>query len=633
MKIQSVKDLEQIRQDYSQRLYYPEAVKVNIGMASCGIAAGAKASFDRAIQEFPNGNGISISQTGCIGFCEVEPLVEILGPGKPRVMYKNITEDKILETIQDYNEGNFNKKWILGQMRDPRSVLEDDIENPLANVTPIEGIPFLEEIPFYQKQVKIALRNCGYIDPDSIEEYIAKDGYLGFLRALNEMMPKEIIQQIKASGLRGRGGGGFPAGIKWETCARHNGDRYIICNADEGDPGAYMDRSILEGDPHSILEGMLIAALGIGSSQGFIYVRNEYPLAVKRLVLAIKAAVKYGLLGDNIAGSDFNFNIKISTGAGAFVCGESTALMASLEGQVGRPRAKYVHTVEKGFRQNPSNLNNVETYANVPAILLKGADNFTKMGTTHSKGTKVFSLVGKIKNTGLVEVPMGISLKDIVFDIGGGVPRKKKFKAVQTGGPSGGCIPEQFLNLDVDFDELTKVGSMMGSGGMIVMDQDTCMVDVARYFLDFLTEESCGQCNPCREGILAMLDIMTDICAGNGKDGDIELLEELGMMIQKFSLCGLGTSAPNPVLTTILYFREEYEAHIRHKKCPAGVCKPLFYYELDEEACNGCTLCAKRCPEEAITGEKKAPHEMDQKKCIKCGICYDACKFDAILIK
>jgi NADH:ubiquinone oxidoreductase subunit F (NADH-binding) len=378
---------------------------------------------------------------------------------------------------------------------------------------------------------------------------------------------------------------------------------------------------------------MLIAALAIGSNQGFIYVRNEYPLAVKRLVSAIKAGEKYGLIGDNIAGSDFNFNIKISTGAGAFVCGESTALMASLEGEVGRPRAKYVHTVEKGFRQNPSNLNNVETYANVPAILLKGAENFTKMGTTHSKGTKVFSLVGKIKNTGLVEVPMGISLKDIVFDIGGGVPKKKQFKAVQTGGPSGGRIPEQFLNLGVDFDELTKVGSMMGSGGMIVMDQDTCMVDVARYFLDFLKEESCGQCNPCREGILAMLDILTDICKGNGKEGDIELLEELGMMIQKFSLCGLGTSAPNPVLTTILYFREEYEAHIRHKKCPAGVCKPLFHYEIDEAACNGCTLCAKRCPEEAIAGEKKEPHQLDQEKCIKCGICYDACKFDAIIVK
>jgi NADH:ubiquinone oxidoreductase subunit F (NADH-binding)/(2Fe-2S) ferredoxin len=633
MKIQSVKDLEKIRQDYSQRLYYPEAVKVNIGMASCGIAAGARASFDRAIQDIPGGNGIRISQTGCIGFCEEEPLVEIFGSGKPRVIYKNITEDKILETIQDYTENNFNKKWILGQMRDPRSFLEDDIENPLATVTPIEGIPFLEEIPFYQKQVKIALRNCGYIDPDSIEEYIAKDGYFAFFRALNEMTPKEIIQQVKTSGLRGRGGGGFPAGIKWETCAKHKGDRYIICNADEGDPGAYMDRSILEGDPHSVLEGMLIAALAIGSNQGFIYVRNEYPLAVKRLVSAIKAGEKYGLIGDNIAGSDFNFNIKISTGAGAFVCGESTALMASLEGEVGRPRAKYVHTVEKGFRQNPSNLNNVETYANVPAILLKGAENFTKMGTTHSKGTKVFSLVGKIKNTGLVEVPMGISLKDIVFDIGGGVPKKKQFKAVQTGGPSGGCIPEQFLNLGVDFDELTKVGSMMGSGGMIVMDQDTCMVDVARYFLDFLKEESCGQCNPCREGILAMLDILTDICKGNGKEGDIELLEELGMMIQKFSLCGLGTSAPNPVLTTILYFREEYEAHIRHKKCPAGVCKPLFHYEIDETACNGCTLCAKRCPEEAIAGEKKEPHQLDQEKCIKCGICYDACKFDAIIVK
>jgi NADH:ubiquinone oxidoreductase subunit F (NADH-binding)/(2Fe-2S) ferredoxin len=633
MKIQSAKDLEQIRKDYSQKLYFPEAVKVNIGMASCGIAAGARASFDRAIQDIPGGNGIRISQTGCIGFCEEEPLVEILGPGKPRVIYKNITEDKILEAIQDYTQDNFNKKWILGQMRDPRSFLEDDIENPLATVTPIEGIPFLEEIPFYQKQVKIALRNCGYIDPDSIEEYIAKDGYFGFFRALNEMTPKEIIQQVKTSGLRGRGGGGFPAGIKWETCAKHKGDRYIICNADEGDPGAYMDRSILEGDPHSVLEGMLIAALAIGSNQGFIYVRNEYPLAVKRLVSAIKAGEKYGLIGDNIAGSDFNFNIKISTGAGAFVCGESTALMASLEGEVGRPRAKYVHTVEKGLRQNPSNLNNVETYANVPAILLKGAENFTKMGTTHSKGTKVFSLVGKIKNTGLVEVPMGISLKDIVFDIGGGVPKKKQFKAVQTGGPSGGCIPEQFLNLGVDFDELTKVGSMMGSGGMIVMDQDTCMVDVARYFLDFLKEESCGQCNPCREGILAMLDILTDICKGNGKEGDIELLEELGMMIQKFSLCGLGTSAPNPVLTTILYFREEYEAHIRHKKCPAGVCKPLFHYEIDEAACNGCTLCAKRCPEEAIAGEKKEPHQLDQEKCIKCGICYDACKFDAIIVK
>jgi len=633
MKIESAKDLEVISENYSKKLYYPEAVKVNVGIASCGIAAGAQASLEKAAKEFPGNNGVSINQTGCIGFCEREPLVEIFEKGKPRLLYKNITEDKILDIIQEYREGNFNKKWILGQMQDPRSFLEDDIQNPMAGVTPLEEIPFLEDVSFFDKQVKIALRNCGYIDPDSIEEYIARRGYQAFIQALKDMEPKEIIQEVKDSGLRGRGGGGFPTGIKWETCAKHKGERFVICNADEGDPGAYMDRSILESDPHSVLEGMLIAARAIGSSQGFFYVRNEYPLAVKRLVTAVKNAKKYGLLGENIAGSDFSFDVKISTGAGAFVCGESTALMASLEGKVGRPRAKYIHTVEKGFRENPSNLNNVETYANVPAILLKGADNYAKMGTKHSKGTKVFSLVGKVKNTGLVEVPMGISLKEIVFDLGGGIPRKKKFKAVQTGGPSGGCIPEQFLGLGVDFDELTKVGSIMGSGGMIVMDQDTCMVDVARYFLDFLKEESCGQCNPCREGITAMLDILTDICKGNGKEGDIELLEELGMMIQKFSLCGLGTSAPNPVLTTILYFRDEYEAHIKDKKCPSGVCKPLFHYEIDEEACNGCTLCAKSCPEEAITGEKKKPHHLDVEKCIKCGICYDACKFDAILIQ
>jgi len=445
MKIESIKDLEAISQDYRKQLYYPEAIKVNVGMASCGIAAGAQKSLEKAIADLPGGNGINVTQTGCLGFCEVEPLVEILGLGKPRVIYKKITEDKIIDTIQDYTEGNFKKKWILGQVRDPRSLLEDDIQNPMTDVTPLDDIPFLEDIPFYNKQVKIALRNCGYIDPDSIEEYMARDGYFAFIKSLNEMTPQEIIEVIKDSGLRGRGGGGFSAGRKWATCASHDGERYIICNADEGDPGAYMDRSILEGDPHSVLEGMLIAAVAIGSRQGFVYVRNEYPLAVKRLVKAIKAAEAYGLLGENIAGSDFSFNIKISTGAGAFVCGESTALMASLEGEVGRPRAKYVHTVEKGFRQGPSNLNNVETYANVPVILLKGAESYAEMGTEHSKGTKVFSLVGKIKNTGLVEVPMGVTLKDIVFDIGGGVPKKKKFKAVQTGGPSGGCIPEQFL--------------------------------------------------------------------------------------------------------------------------------------------------------------------------------------------
>jgi len=632
MKIQSDKDLKKISCEYSKKIYYPDAVKVNIGMASCGIAAGAKLSYEKAKNEFLNSKEVRICQTGCLGFCEEEPLVEVVGQGKPRVIFRHIKEDRITDAISAYIEGDFKKKWVLGQMRDPRCLLEDSIENPLAEVVPFEGIPFLEDNPFYKNQIKIALRNCGYIDPDSIEEYIARTGYLAFVKALINGN-SDIINIIKESGLRGRGGGGFPTGVKWATCAKHNGNRFIICNADEGDPGAYMDRSILEGDPHSVLEGMLIAALAIGSSHGFIYVRNEYPLAVKRLLTAIKQAESYGLLGNNIAGTDFNFHIKISTGAGAFVCGESTALMASLEGNIGRPRAKYVHTVEKGFRQSPSNLNNVETYANVPAILLKGQKWFADLGTDHSKGTKVFSLVGKIKNTGLVEVPMGISLKDIVFKIGGGVPKKKKFKAVQTGGPSGGCIPEKFLDLPVDYQKLAEVGSIMGSGGMIVMDQDTCMVDVARYFMDFLKEESCGQCNPCREGIKQVLDILTDICAGKGKEGDIELLEELGSMIQKFSLCGLGTSAPNPVLTTILYFRDEYEAHIRDKKCPAGVCKNLFYYEINEDACTGCTLCAIKCPQEAITGEKKKPHKLDQDKCIKCGICYESCKFNAIAIK
>jgi NADH:ubiquinone oxidoreductase subunit F (NADH-binding)/(2Fe-2S) ferredoxin len=633
MKIQSVKDVEQIGQQYSRKLYTPDAVKVNIGMASCGIAAGAQAAFEAAIEKYPGNNGVNISQTGCIGFCEMEPLVEILQSGGPRIVYKKITANKIEDVIEGYRNSDFDLKLILGQMKDPRNLLENDIENPLEALAPIDGIPILEDIPFYGNQVKIAMRNCGYIDPDCIEEYFARKGYVAFLNALKDMEPADILDIVKASGLRGRGGGGFPTGIKWETCAKHNGDRYIICNADEGDPGAYMDRSILEGDPHTILEGMLIAALAIGSRQGFIYVRNEYPLAVKRLISAIKQAKSYGLLGDNIAGSDFSFDIKISTGAGAFVCGESTALMASLEGNVGRPRAKYVHTVEKGFRNNPSNLNNVETYANVPVILLKGANWYAKMGTQHSKGTKVFSLVGKIKNTGLVEVSMGISLREIVNKIGGGVPKKKKFKAVQTGGPSGGCIPERFLDLPVDFQKLTEVGSIMGSGGMIVMDQDTCMVDVARYFVDFLKEESCGQCNPCREGLKQMLEILTRICNGEGKKGDIELLEELGVMMQRFSLCGLGTSAPNPVLTTILYFRDEYDKHIKEKQCPAGVCKPLFHYEIDEENCTGCRVCFRKCPQEAIAGEKKKLHTIDQEKCIKCGICYDACKFNAVVVR
>jgi NADH:ubiquinone oxidoreductase subunit F (NADH-binding)/(2Fe-2S) ferredoxin len=634
MRIQSVKDLAQISEVYQQHLYHPGKIKVNIGMASCGIAAGAMDVYNKASEAFEGDDSVEICQTGCIGFCEQEPLVEILAEGRPRVMYKKISPDRIMDAIEDYRSGKLEKKkWILGQLKDPRGLMEGDAPNPLDGVDPIENIPVFDDDPFYSKQVKVALRNCGYIDPDSIEEYIARGGYRAFLKALQDLNPADVIQTVKDSGLRGRGGGGFPAGIKWATCAKHEGERSIICNADEGDPGAYMDRSILEGDPHSVLEGMLIAGVAIGSSHGYLYVRNEYPLAVKRLVNAIKEAERCGLIGDNICGTDFSFHFKISRGAGAFVCGESTALMASLEGKVGRPRAKYVHTVEKGFREGPTNLNNVETYANVPPIVMNGAPWYASMGTDHSKGTKVFSLCGKIKNTGLVEVPMGISLREIVFDMGGGVPKKKKFKAVQTGGPSGGCIPERFLDLPVDYQRLAEVGSIMGSGGMIVMDQDTCMVDVARYFLDFLKEESCGQCNPCREGIKQMLNILTRICSGDGREGDIELLEELGSMVQKFSLCGLGTAAPNPVLTTILYFRDEYEEHIRDKKCRAGVCKSLFHYEIDEENCTGCQVCFRKCPQNASSGEKKKPHSIDQEACIKCGICYDGCKFDAIAIR
>ncbi len=634
MKIMSADQLEAVSREYSRRLYDPEATEVKIGMASCGIAAGGKAAFEKAIGEFPGSNGVKIRQTGCLGFCEKEPLVEIAGKNRPRLVYQNATEDKIVDIIKTYQSEDYaHPKWILGQLRNPLGMMEESTANPLADIAPLKDIPILEEIPFFKDQMKIALRNCGYIDPDRIEEYMARGGYGSFLRALERTSPAEIIRSIKNSGLRGRGGGGFPTGAKWETCAAHDGDRYIICNADEGDPGAYMDRSILEGDPHSVIEGMLIAALAIGSGQGYIYVRKEYPLAVQRLKTAIAQAEAYGLLGDQIAGTGFGFRIKISTGAGAFVCGESTALMASLEGLVGRPRAKYIHTVEKGFRGSPSNLNNVETYACVPVILHKGAEWFAAMGTAGSKGTKVFSLVGKVKNTGLVEVPMGMSLRDIVFKIGGGVVKGKTFKAVQTGGPSGGCIPERLLDLPVDYQKLTEVGSIMGSGGMIVMDRNTCMVDIARYFLDFLKEESCGQCIPCREGIKQMLDILDNICQGRGKESDIPLLEELADMVKNASLCGLGTSAPNPVLTTLNYFRDEYEAHIRDKKCPAGVCKPLFHYEIDAQNCNGCHLCFLKCPQQAVAGAKKAAHEVNQDKCIRCGICYEACKFDAVVIR
>ena len=585
--------------------------------AGSGCGAYGTAKVHEALVEELDKQGlrdeVEVKLTGCHGFCEKGPIMVLHPEG---IFYSQVKEKHVSEIVEKtIRNGELVKSLIFKDPATKEKIIKE------------------EDIPFYKLQQRIIFGNNGMIEPTSIDDYIGVNGYAALEKAIFEMNPENIIDQVKKAGLRGRGGGGFPTSIKWESCRKHDGNRYIICNADEGDPGAYMDRSLLEGNPHSVLEGMIIGAIAVGSHEGYVYVRHEYPLAVKNLNFAIETARDAGFLGENILGSGFDFDIHISRGGGAFVCGESTALMASLEGQPGRPRAKYVHTVEKGFRQNPSSLNNVETYANVPVIINKGADWYSSIGTTGSKGTKIFSLVGKVVNTGLVEVPMGTSLRTIIYDIGGGIPKNKKFKAVQSGGPSGGCIPEQFLDLGVDYDELTKVGSMMGSGGMIVMDQDTCMVDVARYFLDFLKEESCGQCNPCREGIKRMLEVLSGICAGNGKEGDIELLEELGTMVQNFSLCGLGTSAPNPVLTTIQYFRDEYEAHIGDKKCPAGVCKPLFYYEINKESCTGCHLCAVKCPQDAVSGEKKELHQIDQEKCIKCGICYEGCKFDAIAIK
>ena len=585
--------------------------------AGSGCGAYGTANVHQALmEELKNQNldqDVEVKLTGCHGFCEKGPIMVIHPEGifYPQLKTKHVPEI-VAETIKN---GALVKSLIF---KDPATKKKITLE---------------KDIPFYKLQQRFIFGGNGLIDPTRIEDYIAMGGYTALAKALWDMKPEQIIAEIKNAGLRGRGGGGFPAGIKWETCRRQNGKKIVICNADEGDPGAYMDRSLLEGNPHSVLEGMIIGAIAIDSHEGYVYVRHEYPLAVKNLTIALQKAAEIGLLGKNILGTGFDFNIHISRGGGAFVCGESTALMASLEGNPGRPKAKYIHTVEKGFQQNPSNLNNVETWSNVPVIINKGADWYSAIGTEGSKGTKIFSLVGKVVNTGLVEVPMGTTLRTIIFDIGGGIPKKKKFKAVQTGGPSGGCIPERFLDLPVDFDELAKVGSIMGSGGMIVMDQDTCMVDVARYFVDFLKDESCGQCNPCREGLKQMLTILTRICQGHGKQGDIELLEELGAVMQNFSMCGLGTSAPNPVLTNILYFRDEYEAHIKDKKCPAGVCKPLFHYEIDPEACTGCHLCFRKCPQDAVSGEKKEPHELHQDKCIKCGICYDVCKFNAIAVK
>jgi NADH:ubiquinone oxidoreductase subunit F (NADH-binding)/(2Fe-2S) ferredoxin/ferredoxin len=633
--IETRADLEAIRDRALPDLLAPTTLAVNIGLASCGIAAGAAAAYDRALAELAP-EGVQVRRTGCLGYCEVEPLVEVLGPGPggPRVVYQRITEDKIGQVVRSHREGEYLTDWALGQMTDAWSLLDENYGRT-PSLTRVPDLADLAQTPFYTGQYKVALRNCGYIDPDNIEHYIARGGYLALWRALTEMEPAEIVEAVIASGLRGRGGAGFPTGMKWRFMAQSPGDvKYVIVNADEGDPGAYMDRSVLEGDPHSVIEGLTIAARATGARHGYIYARHEYPLAVQRLETALDRARERGLLGTKIFGADFDFDVTISTGAGAFVCGEETALMASIMGDPGRPRPRPPFPAQSGLWGRPSNINNVETMANVPAIIVKGAEWYAGIGGGRgSSGTKVFSLVGKIKNTGLVEVPIGTTLRRIVFDVGGGVPKKRRFKAVQTGGPSGGCIPEKFLDTPVDYETLGQLGAIMGSGGMIVMDESTCMVDLGRYFIEFLMEESCGKCVPCREGLLTLHEVLLRICAGQGRPGDLEKLRDIGQTMKDFSLCGLGQTAPNPVLSTLRYFEDEFRAHIHDHKCPAGVCRDLITFRIDPDKCTGCMVCARHCPQQCISGEKKKVHVIDESACIRCGACRDSCKFDAVVVE
>ena len=604
--MKSLTDLQKIKEKMQSSAGTADSgvTRVVVGMATCGIAAGARPVLDeltKLVKENGLGDKVKVSQTGCIGICQHEPIVEVYEPGKDKVTYVKMTAEKAAEVV---------KKHLAGG-------------KPVAAYT-LAGSSL-------DAQTRVALRNCGIIDPESIDEYIGKGGYEALGKVLTEMTSDEVIEEVLASGLRGRGGAGFPTGLKWKFCAPNKADqKFVCCNADEGDPGAFMDRSILEGDPHSVLEAMTIAGYAIGATQGYIYVRAEYPTAVKRLEIAIKQAHKYGLLGENILGTGFNFDIGLRLGAGAFVCGEETALMRSIEGKRGEPRPRPPFPAVKGLFDKPTILNNVETYANIPEIITKGAKWFAAMGVGKSKGTKVFALGGKITNTGLVEIPMGTPLRTIIDDIGGGVPNGKKFKAVQTGGPSGGCIPAEFIDIPVDYDHLAEIGCIIGSGGMIVMDEDNCMVDIAKFFLEFTVDESCGKCTACRIGTRRMLEILNKITEGKATLEDLDKLEELAYYVKDNSLCGLGQTAPNPVLSTLKFFRDEYIAHIVDKKCPAGVCKSLMKYEIDPDKCKGCTACARQCPVSAISGEVKKPHTIDQSKCIKCGACMATCKFGAI---
>jgi NADH-quinone oxidoreductase subunit F len=578
------------------------------------VAGGSQAVQSRMKEELAKkglDKEILVVQTGCHGMCELGPIVVV------------------------YPEGTF---YTRVQPEDAKTIVEEHlykgrvVEKLLYRPSEkMESVKHYNELPFYSKQHRIALRNCGYINPDNIEEYIARDGYQALAKVLLEMTPDDVISEIKKSGLRGRGGGGFPTGMKWEFCKKSVSDKkYTICNADEGDPGAFMDRSILEGDPHSVLEGMAIGAYAMGADEGYIYCRAEYPLAIKRLKTAIAQAESYGLLGKNILGTNFSFELHIKEGAGAFVCGEETALMASIEGERGMPRPRPPFPANKGLWGKPSNINNVETWANVNPIILNGGAWYASMGTEKSKGTKVFALTGKVKNTGLVEVPMGITIREIIFDLGGGIINDKKFKAAQIGGPSGGCLTEAHLDTPVDYESLTAAGAIMGSGGLVIMDEDTCMVDVAKFFLEFTQRESCGKCVPCREGTKQMLLTLERITRGEGTMEDLDKLEELAVMVKEASLCGLGQTAPNPVLTTLRYFRHEYEAHINEKKCPAKACSALIQYLVTPDLCRKCGLCAKNCPVKCISGDRQTPYVIDQSRCIKCGTCLEVCPFKAI---
>jgi NADP-reducing hydrogenase subunit HndC len=577
-----------------------------------------KEALEKEIKKRGLEKEILVVSTGCNGFCGQGPIVVVQPDG---IFYQFVKEKDIPYLVEEH--------LLKGRPVKKMMYIPPEEEEP---------IPRMKDIRFFGDQLLVTLRNRGLIDPEKIDDYIARDGYAALGKVLTSMTPEEVIEEIKKSGLRGRGGGGFPTGLKWELCRKAKGKpKYVICNADEGDPGAFMDRSIIEGDPHAVIEGMAIGAYAIGATKGFIYVRMEYPLAVKRFYLAVQQAKEYGLLGKDIFGTGFDFDIEVRRGAGAFVSGEETALIASVEGKLSEPRPRPPYPAEKGLWGKPTNINNVETWANIPVIILRGAKWFSSIGTKTSKGTKVFSLAGKVYNTGLIEVPMGITLRKIIFDIGGGIPNGKKFKAVQTGGPSGGFIPESLLDLPVDYESLTEAGAIMGSGGMVVMDEDNCMVDVAKYFVDFLRNESCGKCTPCREGLPVLSNILENIIKGKGEEGDIELLQEICETMRDTALCGLGQTAPNPVLSTIRYFRDEYEAHIKEKKCPAHVCRDLIQYYIDEERCvkegHGCDVCRKNCPENAIIGELNHAHKINAELCTKCGLCYELCKFNAIKIE